>query len=93
LNLNKTMSAQTISISLPDDMAREINAVATRERRTVSEVMREAWRAYRTDQLARLAARTAQYAAGQNPLNHTEADIPRLVKEVRKAKRQRATHN
>jgi Arc/MetJ-type ribon-helix-helix transcriptional regulator len=83
------MGAQTISISLPDDMAREINELAQRERRSVSEVMREAWRTYRIDKFARLAARTASYAEQHNPMNYSEADVPRLIKEVRKERRPR----
>jgi Arc/MetJ-type ribon-helix-helix transcriptional regulator len=77
------MGAKTISFSLPEDMAREINELAERERRSVSEVMREAWRTYRVDQFARLAARTASYAEQHNPMGYTEADVPKLIREVR----------
>jgi Arc/MetJ-type ribon-helix-helix transcriptional regulator len=83
------MGAKTISFSLPEDMAREISELAERERRSVSEVMREAWRTYRTEQFTRLAARTARYAEQHNPLGYTDTDVPQLVQEVRREQHSR----
>ena len=40
-------SSQTITISVPREMGREIEAVAKEEQRTVSELMREVFRQYR----------------------------------------------
>jgi hypothetical protein len=68
---------------MPPEMAASAQALAKQENRTMSELMREAFRRYERDEISRLIDETAAYAATRNPMGYTEEDIPRLVKEVR----------
>jgi hypothetical protein len=70
---------------MPPEMAASAEFLARKENRTMSELMREAFRAYKykRDEISRLIDETAAYAATRNPMGYTEEDIPRLVKEVR----------
>jgi len=55
----------------------------------MSELFREAFRAYSAEQARRTPAELGEYAAGRNPKGYTEADVPRLIKEVRAGKPRR----
>jgi hypothetical protein len=68
---------------MPPEMADKAQRLAMRQNRTMSELMREAFRAYERDELTRLFEETAAYAATRNPHGYTEDDIPRLIAEVR----------
>ena len=64
----------------------------------MSELFREAFRTYSAQQ-AQQARRTldelGEYAAGRNPKGYAEAEVPRLIKEVRaeKPRRRRVRSN
>jgi len=75
--------SRVFSISMPPEMAASAQARAKKENRTISELMREAFRVYERDEITRLFAETAAYAATRNPRGYTEEDIPRLIDEVR----------
>jgi len=75
--------SRAFTISMPPEMAAAAQALAKQENRTMSELMREAFRRYERDEITRLLDETAAYAATRNPMGYTEEDIPRLVKEVR----------
>ena len=75
------MGARVINISLPDDLLREIDEYAKVERRTRSELFREAARQYienrRWRRLRELGSKTAR------DLGVSEEDIERIVQEYR----------
>jgi hypothetical protein len=48
----------------------------------MSELFREAFRTYSAQQARRTLQELGEYAAGWNPKGYTEADVPRLIKEV-----------
>ena len=75
--------SRVFTISMPPDMAKAAKALAKRQNRTMSELMREAFRVYERDEIARLLDETAAYAATRNPRGYTAEDIPRLIQEVR----------
>ena len=64
-------------------MAASAEYLARKENRSISELFRQAFRAYQKDEITRLLDETAAYAATRNPHGYTEEDIPRLVAEVR----------
>lgn len=85
--------SRVFTISMPPEMAEKAQSLARNQNRTMSELMREAFRVYQRDEISRLLDETAAYAATRNPNGYTEEDIPRLVKEVRaemKAEREAA---
>lgn len=75
--------SRVFTISMPPEMAKEAQLMAKKQSRSMSELMREAFRVYRNDEISRLLNETAAYAATRNPRGYTEEDIPRLINEVR----------
>ena len=75
--------SRVYTISLPPELARKAEALAQRDSRTMSELFREAFRTYSAEQARRTLDEVGQYAAGRNPKGYSEADVPRLVREVR----------
>ena len=50
----------------------------------MSELVRESFRVYTAQQIRQRFETGHEYARNRNPRNHKEADVPRLIKEVRK---------
>lgn len=79
-------TVRVYTISLPLDLAQAAEALAKRDSCSIDELFREAFRFY-SAQHAPQDARTVlmefgEYAQQRNP-GYTEADVPRLVREVR----------
>ncbi|WP_420237985.1 ribbon-helix-helix protein, CopG family [Telmatobacter bradus] len=75
--------SRVFSISMPPEMAEKAIALAKAQNRTISELMRETFRAYEERRISTLFDEMNKYAETRNPHGYTEEDIPRLVKEVR----------
>ncbi len=75
--------SRVFTISMPPEMAKRALALAKRQNRTISELMREALRVYERDEISRFFDEMGEYAKTRNPHGYTEDDIPRLVDEVR----------
>jgi len=75
--------SRVYTISLPPELAKRAEALAQRDSRTMSELFREAFRTYAAQQARRTLDEVGEYAAARNPEGYTEADVPRLIKEVR----------
>jgi hypothetical protein len=80
-----TRTSRVYTISLPAELALKAEALAKRDSRTMSELFREAFRTYYAQQARRTLEEIGEYAASRNP-GYTEADVPRLIKEVRNDK-------
>jgi metal-responsive CopG/Arc/MetJ family transcriptional regulator len=86
--------SKVYTISLPPEMAKQAEAIAKDESRTMSELFREAFRAYRAERTRQWLEEVRAYASTRNPQGYTEEDVPRLVKEVRaelRAQRERTS--
>jgi predicted DNA-binding protein len=83
-------TSRVYSISLPPELARKAESLAKRDSRSMSELFREAFRAYYAQDARRALREIGEYAEARNP-GYSEADVPRLVKEVRAEKRARRT--
>jgi CopG family transcriptional regulator/antitoxin EndoAI len=77
-------TSRVYTISLPPELALKAETLAKRDSRTMSELFREAFRSYYAQQARRTLEEIGEYAASRNP-GYTEADVPRLIKEVRDA--------
>lgn len=55
----------------------------------MSELFREAFRAYSAQQARRTLEEVGEYAAARNPKGYAESDVPRLIREVRAEKPRR----
>ena len=78
--------SKVYTISLPPELAQRAEALAQRDSRTMSELFREAFRAYSAQQARRTLDELGEYAAGRNPKSYSEADVPRLIQQVRAEK-------
>lgn len=78
--------SRVYTISLPPELAQRAEALARRDSRTMSELFREAFRTYAAQQARRTLDELGEYATGRNPKGYTEADVPRLIQEVRPEK-------
>ena len=81
--------SKVYTISLPPELAQRAEALAQRDSRTMSELFREAFRTYSAQRARTLLDEVGDYAASRNPNSYTEADIPRLIKQVRARKPRR----
>jgi predicted DNA-binding protein len=77
-------TSKTYTISLPPELASKAEFLARRDSRTMSELFREAFRTYYTQQARQTLEEINRYAATRNPEAYTEVDIPRLIREVRR---------
>jgi CopG family transcriptional regulator / antitoxin EndoAI len=81
-------TTKTITISLPPDMAEQVEKVRREEGRTKSELLREALRQYIQE---RELYRIVREASKRNrELGITPDDVERLIDEYRTEKRQQA---
>ncbi len=76
----------TFTVSLPADLAAEVDRLAEEEKRSRSELVREAFRQYadrrrRWDRISRFGEQAAREAGGG-----PEADVARIVRERRKGR-------
>lgn len=74
-------NSKVVSITLPPEMASEAERLARQEHRTMSELMREAFRRYKRQREWDEANAYGRAKARQ--LGITEADVVRLIKEFR----------
>ena len=74
--------AKTISVSLPAQLAREADRVARLERRSRSELFREAIRRYIDAREERAFRKKVQLAASSLGVR-TEDDVERIIDELR----------
>ena len=74
-------NSKVVSITLPPDMAAEAEQLAKQEKRTMSELMREAFRRYKRQREWDEANAYGRAKAKQMGL--TEADVVRLIQEFR----------
>jgi CopG family transcriptional regulator/antitoxin EndoAI len=84
--MTTTRRSKVYTISLPPELAQRAEALAQRDSRTMSELFREALRTYYAQQSRMTLAEIGEYAASRNPSGYTEADVPKLVKQVRSEK-------
>lgn len=78
-------ASRVYTISLPPELAKKAEDLAKRDSRTMSELFREAFRAYYAQQARGMLEKIGDYASSRNSV-YTEADVPRLIKEVRSGK-------
>jgi hypothetical protein len=82
-------ASRVYTISLPPELALKAEALARRDSRSMSELFREAFRTYCAQDARKTLMEVGEYAETRNP-GYSEADLPRLIKEVREDKPTRA---
>ena len=79
----ESRTSKVYTISLPPDLAAKAESLARRDSRTMSELFREAFRSYYSQQARQTLEEINAYAATRNPMKYTEDDVARLIREVR----------
>lgn len=74
-------TTKVLSITVPPEMAKEAEKLARREGRTMSELMREAFRLYQREREWEAANAYGRERAREAGI--TEADVVRIIKEFR----------
>jgi metal-responsive CopG/Arc/MetJ family transcriptional regulator len=80
---SRNRSSRVFTISFPEDLAKQVVAVADEESRNISELFREAFRAYQIERSHRKLERIRAQAAARAPVKYTEDDVEALVDEIR----------
>ncbi len=78
----RTRSSRVFTISFPEDLAKQVEETARKESRNVSELFREAFRAYTVLQIHRDLESMRKTLP---PTSYTEKDVPDLVRKARPA--------
>jgi Arc/MetJ-type ribon-helix-helix transcriptional regulator len=77
-------SAKGFSVSFPAELREEVTEIAKDERRSISEVLREAFRQYKARRVVEQARRAGQRYLKKKGKPLTDDDIDRIVHEGRK---------
>jgi Arc/MetJ-type ribon-helix-helix transcriptional regulator len=70
----KSVKAKIISISLPSDMTKEVQEMAQEERRSVSEIIREALRQYSANKILQDVRKQARKVAKKKGIKPEDMD-------------------
>jgi predicted DNA-binding protein len=76
-------NTKTITVSFPLELAEQAEQLAKTESRTMSELFREAFRAYRVAAVRKRLAAGNAYAQSRAAHRYTDADVEQLVDETR----------
>lgn len=76
-------NTETITVSFPIDPAAQAEQLAKTESRTMSELLREAFRTYRVEAFRKRLADGKAYAESRGPQLYSAQDVERMVDEVR----------
>jgi metal-responsive CopG/Arc/MetJ family transcriptional regulator len=79
----RTRSSRVFTISFPENLARQVEQVAEEESRTISELFREAFRAYLVERAHRSLERTRAEVQARNLTPNKQEDIEGFVDEIR----------
>jgi len=77
-------SSRVFTISFPAPLAKQVEQTARKQNRTISELFRESWRAYR---LHTIDKEVEAIRRKSPPTSYTSDDVEALVHEVRREQR------
>jgi metal-responsive CopG/Arc/MetJ family transcriptional regulator len=83
MSSSRRRTSRVFTISFPEDLAKQVIAIADEESRNISELFREAFRAYRMARNERKLIAARADAAKRVSHRYTEADIETIVDEIR----------
>lgn len=84
---------RTFTVSFPSDLASQVGRLAKQESRTTSESFREAFRAYRAQQLRKTLDELNTLGRTDKHKGYTPEDVESLVQEVGAEKKKKKTGN
>lgn len=82
-------TTRQFTISLPPELAEQVTAIAKAESRTISELFRESFRAYRARRVRDLLDASQQAGRRTDHMGYAPEDVERIIHETRKDKARR----
>ncbi|HWE87387.1 MAG TPA: ribbon-helix-helix protein, CopG family [Terracidiphilus sp.] len=79
-----TRGTRVFTISFPPELAKQVDAVAKAESRTISELFREAFRTYRMERNERKLIAARAEGAKRVSRQYSEDDVEAIVDEIRR---------
>jgi len=83
MSVSRSRTSRVFTISFPEDLAKQVDKVAREESRNISELFREAFRAYRLERIRRRLDQDNAYAKSRNQRRYTDEEIQGFVDEIR----------
>jgi metal-responsive CopG/Arc/MetJ family transcriptional regulator len=83
MNAPRARNSRVFTISFPEDLAKQVVAIADEESRNISELFREAFRTYRMERNERKLIAARADASKRVPGRYTEEDVEAFVDEIR----------
>ena len=80
---SSSRSSRVFTNSFPEELAKQVVAIADEESRNISELFREAFRTYRRDRIHRKLEAARTEAAKRGSVRYTEEDVETIVDEIR----------
>jgi metal-responsive CopG/Arc/MetJ family transcriptional regulator len=91
MSTSRSRRSRVFTISFPEDLAKQVDRMAKQESRNISELFREAFRAYRLRNMHMQLDSARATAQTRKPQAHyTQEDIERFVDEVRSSRKSKA---
>jgi len=82
MNASRTRASHVFTISFPEELAKQVVAVANEESRTISELFREAFRTYRVERVQRKLLATQMIAVERTSLLRPEDETESAAAEL-----------
>ena len=90
MSISRSRRSRVFTVSFPEDLASQVDELASRESRNISELFREAFRRYRLESVHRQLETARADARARNPRPHYRAaDVEALVDQVRASRKKR----
>lgn len=83
MSASRPRTSRVFTISFPEELAKQVVAIAEEESRNISELFREAFRAYKMERNERKLVAARADAATRVSHRYTEDDIEAMVDEIR----------
>jgi metal-responsive CopG/Arc/MetJ family transcriptional regulator len=83
MSTSRPRTSRVFTVSFPEELAKQVIAVADEESRNISELFREAFRSYRIESMHKRLDAIRAEAAKRVTHHYTEDDVEALVDEIR----------
>ena len=83
MNPPHSRASHVFTISFPEELAKQVVAVAEEESRSISELFREAFRTYKSERIQRKLMATRRITAERASLQGTEDEFEPVATKIR----------
>ena len=83
MSVSRSRTSRVFTVSFPEELARQVDKIAREESRNISELFREAFRAYKLQRIRRRLDEDNAYASTRTSRRYTDEEIQGFVDEIR----------